>query len=272
MIASVQRATQPFDVRLRPIALPVEHGGWSLLLEPVLLGLLLAPSVAGFVLTFGAVGAFLARHSLKVAIGDWRRKRQTQRTRLATRFALLYTATAALLMTVAVSLIGINLLIPLLIAAAIFLVQFFFDINGRSRALVAELAGSIAAGVLATSIAVCGGWSLGQALLLWPLMTVRSVPTVLYLRCRLRLLHRKSASIPLVILVHALALVAVLVMVMLRVAPFLTIIAVSVLLIRAIAGFSKSNREVTAKKLGVREIVFGAVTIVLIVIGFVFNW
>jgi hypothetical protein len=75
-----------------------------------------------------------------------------------------------------------------------------------------------------------------------------------------------------VILVHALALVAVLVMVMLRVAPFLTIIAVSVLLIRAIAGFSKSNREVTAKKLGVREIVFGAVTIVLIVIGFVFNW
>jgi hypothetical protein len=75
-----------------------------------------------------------------------------------------------------------------------------------------------------------------------------------------------------VILVHALALVAVLIMVKLRVAPFLAIVAVSLLLIRATAGFLKSNREVTAKKLGVREIVFGAVTIFLVVIGFVFNW
>lgn len=34
-------------VRLKSIALPVEHGGWLFVLEPVLLGLLVVPSAGG---------------------------------------------------------------------------------------------------------------------------------------------------------------------------------------------------------------------------------
>ena|SRR5438045_2599608 len=35
------------SVRIRLVALPVEHGGWGLTLEPIALGLLLAPSEIG---------------------------------------------------------------------------------------------------------------------------------------------------------------------------------------------------------------------------------
>ena len=36
-------------VRLKTLALPTEHGGWGITLEPVVLGLLVAPTVAAFV-------------------------------------------------------------------------------------------------------------------------------------------------------------------------------------------------------------------------------
>ena len=41
-------ATTTPSVRLKAIALPPEHGAWGFLLEPIVLGLLVAPSLAVF--------------------------------------------------------------------------------------------------------------------------------------------------------------------------------------------------------------------------------
>ena len=65
------------------MALPTEHGGWGLTAEPVLLGLLVAPSWAGAAIGAGAVLAFLARTPTKIALGDLRRRRVLSRTRVA---------------------------------------------------------------------------------------------------------------------------------------------------------------------------------------------
>ena len=64
---------------LRGVALPSEHGGWGLTLEPGLLGLLVAPSVAGACLAVAAVVAFVARTPLKLALVDRRRGRDVGR-------------------------------------------------------------------------------------------------------------------------------------------------------------------------------------------------
>ncbi len=72
-------------VRLRSVALPVEHGGWGLLLEPIALGLLVAPSLAGFCLSVAAAGAFLARHPLKLVMADRQRRRRLPRRPPGTR-------------------------------------------------------------------------------------------------------------------------------------------------------------------------------------------
>ncbi|HQY06456.1 MAG TPA: YwiC-like family protein, partial [Lacunisphaera sp.] len=50
------------------VFLPKEHGSWSLALEPLALGLLLAPSAAGGALLAAALAGFFARRPLKTAL------------------------------------------------------------------------------------------------------------------------------------------------------------------------------------------------------------
>src|SRR6266545_219450 len=166
MIA-VSQLRMAAGVRIRPIALPAEHGGWGLLFEPIVLGLLLAPSVAGLCLSLSAVGAFLMRHPFKLAVGDWRRTRRSSRTALAVRFAILYFVIAALGLSVAIKTGGAAFLLPLLFAAPIVIGQLYYDSMGRSRALIAELGGSISIGAVATAIAIAGGWPSPAAFGLW---------------------------------------------------------------------------------------------------------
>ena len=148
MITASQINGETRRIRIRPIALPVEHGGWSLLFEPIVLGLLLAPSPAGLFISLGATGAFLARHPFKLAVGDWRRNRRSARTVLAERFAILYFVFATLAVALAIKTVGAVFLLPLLCTSPFAIVQLFYDSLGRSRALIGELAGSISTGAL----------------------------------------------------------------------------------------------------------------------------
>src|SRR5205085_660938 len=92
--ASSPRGVSTNGVRLNTIALPVEHGGWGITLEPILLGLLIAPSAAGAGLAVATVGAFLARHPFKIVAGDRRPGRRFQRTPGAGRVATVYACVA----------------------------------------------------------------------------------------------------------------------------------------------------------------------------------
>ena len=83
-------------MRWRPLLLPVEHGGWGLLLEPVVIALVAVPSAAGGLLSLAALGLFLARQPLKVAVDDLQRGRSVPRTKAAWMVAAAYLASAAL--------------------------------------------------------------------------------------------------------------------------------------------------------------------------------
>lgn len=256
-------------VRVRSVALPVEHGGWGLLFEPIVLGLLVAPSLVGLCVALGATGAFLTRHPFKLAAADWRRDRKSSRGTLAMRFGLLYVCVAAFAFLMAFRLADRNLFLPLLIAAPITSVQLLYDYFGRSRSLVAELAGSGSTGAVATAIAIAGGWHYPAAFGLWLILAARTVPTILYVRARLRQLHRKSASPGLVIIVHLLAVLVGLEFARSGLIPFLAVGALVILLARAVLGFSKHGKKVTAKELGLRELGFGAMTVFATFIGHV---
>ena len=272
MIAATHLKTSGRGIRMRTIALPVEHGGWGLLFEPIVLGLLLAPSLAGVFLSVAAMGAFLARHPFRLAVGDWRRGRRIPRSALAERFAGLYVCVATLGLAVAIKTAGVGFLLPLVFAAPVAIVQLFYDAMGRSRTLMAELAGSISIGAVATAITIAGGWQRPAAFGLWVILAARTVPTILYLRARLRLLHRKSASARVVIIVHLLAIPIVLGLARAGVVPFLAVAALVILLLRAVIGFSKPGKRVTPKKLGLRELGFGLMTVFAVVLGHVVGW
>lgn len=254
--------------RIRAVALPVEHGGWSLLLEPIVLGLILAPTVPGLFVSFAATGAFLARHPFKLAVRDWRRKLHSPRTVMAERFAILYVFIAIFGLTFAIKTGGTALLFPLLLATPSVILQLFYDATARSRALIPELAGSISTGAVATAIAISGGWPHPAAFGLWVILAARALPTILYVRARLQLLHRKQASPSGVIVVHLLAVLVLIALATVRLVPYAAVLAILILCLRASVGFSKFDRQVTAKKLGMREVAFGAMTIFLVTFGY----
>jgi hypothetical protein len=184
---------------------------------------------------------------------------------------MFYVCIATLGLAVAIKTAGVGFLLPLLFAAPIAIMQLFYDSLGRSRALMAELAGSISIGAVATAIAIAGGWPRPAAFGLWVILAARTVPTILYLRSRLRV-HRKSASPRVVIIVHLLAILIVFGLARAGVVPFLAVAALVILLLRAVIGFSESGKRVTAKKLGLRELGFGAMTVFAVVLGHVVGW
>jgi hypothetical protein len=256
-------------VRVRTVALPNEHGGWGLALEPVALGLLVAPSPAGFFLAVATLGAFLARHPFKIVEGDRRRGRRFPRTAVAERFALLYACLAlAGLLATATTAVSYQFILPLLLAAPFATVQLAYDATGRSRALAPELAGSFGLAAVSTSIALAGGWPLPAAFGLWAILASRVVPTILYVRARLQLKHGETPSLSPVFISHVCALGIVVALALMKVAPLLAVAALLVLLLRAAFGFSETAQRASAKQIGIRELAYGAMTVLAAAVGY----
>jgi hypothetical protein len=255
-------------VRVRTVALPVEHGGWSLTLEPVALGLLVAPSPAGFLLALAAAGGFLARHPFKIVAADRRHGRRFPRTAVAERFLLLYGGVALASGLAAAAIAPDSSFLLLLLAALPFVsAQLAYDAAGRGRALLPELAGSFGLAAVAAAIAMAGGWPLIPSLGLWALLAARALPSILYVRARLGLLHGEAPSPLPAVFAHVAALALVALLAWAGVVPPIAAAALLLLLLRAVAGLYAAGAKGSAKQVGVYEICYGAITVAAVAAG-----
>lgn len=257
--------------RIKAVALPSSHGGWGFLLEPVLLGLLVAPSTAGALISTTALGAFLAYQPLKIALKDRLARRRTARTPTAELFAVLYGTIAAVSLVGALWTSGYAFWLPLAMAAPLVLTQYAFDTSGRSRELLPELLGALALGMIAPAVALAGGWDLGAAMTLWGLLAARTIPSILYVRARLRL--ERGETYPAVTLwaAHAAALMTSMVLAYLAYAPWLGVLAVGLLGMRAGFGLSHFRRPTRAQTVGFQEIGYGLLTVIIFAAGYLFT-
>jgi len=169
-------------VRYKTIALPAEHGGWGLLFEPLVLGLVAAPSGAGAALAVAATGAFLIRHPLKLLLNDLSAGRRVARTRHAFVVVAIYAAAAFAFLMLALRLADARVLLPLAWAAPLALVQLVFDARNESRGRVPELCGAAALGAAAASIGLAAGWTAPMALALAAISAARTMPALLTVR------------------------------------------------------------------------------------------
>ena len=259
---------QGVPVRLRALALPVEHGSWGLLLEPIVLGLLLCPTPAGAWLAVATVCAFLARHPLKLVLGDRRRGTRSPRTALAARFASAYAASALAALAAALALSSPRVSVPLLLAAPLAAFAVLRDASGRSRDVAAELAGAAALSASVGAITLAGGWSTTAALLLWLVLAARSATAILYVRARLRLDRGVAAGTPLVVASHGLALFVSAGLAAVAALPWLAVAAFAALLARAAHGVSTSRALLKPKQLGRQELGYGALVLLLLALGY----
>ena len=145
--------------------LPAEHGTWFMLAFPVLLGLLVRPSLAGVGLALAALAIFLARPTLRrVATGQ----RDPRQHRALLLFGLLALAFGG----GALALAGPRPLLPLLLAAPLVALALRADFSRAVRSLPVELTAQAAFGALAPAILLAGGASLAQGATAWLLASL----------------------------------------------------------------------------------------------------
>lgn len=267
----VTGTNEPTRVSWRAVALPVEHGGWGLLGEPILVGLCLAPSRAGLGIAIAALAAFLARHPLKLALADWRRGSRYARTSVALRFVLVY----ALLAVAGLAMAGPAprmTWIALLAAAPLGAVQLAYDARLKGRGLVPEILGGVALGSVAAAIMIAGGWSAAFAFAAWALLALKAACSVLYVRARLRIDRGLKPAFYPPLASHLGALVVAATLVAIDRAPLLSLFAFAVLTARAAYGLSRYHRVVRPRVVGFQELAFGLGFAFLLILGTRAGW
>lgn len=242
--------------------MPVEHGGWGFLFEPIVIALVAVPSAATLLLSLAAVALFLSRQPLKVAIEDTLRRRHVPRTRVAWAIALGYLLAGGLAVAgafFAAAHAFWAVAAPLAPLAPLGLVTLWYDSRGESRRLTPEIAGATAlAGVAcAAGIAVGLGWPL--ALSLWVSALVRVVPAIVTVRERVQRLHGEAPRTLGVAASHALALAAATGVGLVGLMPWGVAVIAVLLALRAAWDLRPGAPAVTAMRIGVRELVTGLV-------------
>ncbi len=172
--------------RWRAVAIPTEHGGWGLTLEPVVLGLLIAPSAAGVALGCAALLAFTARTPLKVVLVDRWRGRWLPRTRLAVGVAALEVGLIVVALVAAAVTARGPFWIPLVVAAPLLVVELWFDMRSRSRRLVPELAGTVGIASVGAAIVLADGLAGSLAAGAWLLVAARAFMSLPFVRFQLQ--------------------------------------------------------------------------------------
>ena len=235
--------------------MPKEHGSWSLALEPVALGLLIAPSVSGFWIAVSAFAGFLARRPLKLAV----RERAGERRDAARRALGVLGLVAVLALWAAVQAGGHHWMLWLIPSAAAGAVFLWFDLNLKNggREGPAEVAGATAFAGVTAMIAAAGGWTALAALGALFVMGARAVPTVIFVRAYVRGaktgVHRPA---PAVISAAAVTLAAI-PLAAWRTIPPVTIVALALLFGRTAMYLVYPCPRLRPRTLGFQELALG---------------
>lgn len=251
----------PARVSLRSIALPVEHGGWGFTLEPILLGLLVAPSAAAWELSVAALAVFLARRPFRLVLTDLVRRRWLHRTTVALWFALGYSAIALAGVIGALVTAGARFLIAYAVAVPAVLLALHADSRSRSRTLLAELSGSTAMGATVAAIALADGWALREAFGLWLVLIARAVTTIPLVRAQIRRVHGRPAGARGVYVIGGISLAVMAGSAAIGVVPWLSVLAIGGIV--ALSYVSLARPPVPARVVGWTQIATGLVVVLL---------
>lgn len=241
------------------LTLPKEHGSWSLALEPVAFGLLVAPSAAGAALALAAVSGFFLRRPMKLLLS---RKNDPRQSPAAVGLAVLSLAgLAGLLMAVRFGATGGWWpLLPAALAGAVFA---WCDNRNEAREGAAEIAGAMSFSLLPAAFGALAGWGTPAALALAAVMLVRSVPTVLAVRTSIRIRKGRPYVIAPALLTAGAGIILVAWLAALRLAPW-TALVFALLLAARTSWLLLWRLRLTAKTVGITEAVLGVLMVLVL--------
>ncbi len=265
-------APRPTSLRWKAVALPPEHGGWGFLIEPLLLGLFVAPSWAGVSLALGVTGASLLRQPLKIVWQDRRHGHRYARTALAERFVLFYGGLMLMGFVGAVAFGGLHVVLPFLFAVPLAGVAFFSYAQNRGRDLWPEMAGASVLALSAFGMGLAANKTLGVAAALWLIPLMRNLASVLYIRARIRLDKGQAFTRMPTVLAHGIGIAVVGTLAALGYAPVLAVVVMGILLVRAVHGLSPYRQRVRVQTIGFLEVFYGLLTVAFTALGYALGW
>ncbi len=244
------------------LTLPKEHGSWSLALEPVAFGLLVAPSAAGAALALAAVSGFFLRRPMKLLLS--RKSDPCQPLAARSLAILLLTGLTGLLLAVRFGAAGGWW--PLLPAALAGMVFAWCDNRNEAREGAAEIAGVVSFSLLPAAFGALAGWSVVASLALAAIMLVRSVPTVLTVRTSIRIRKGRPFVIAPALLTAGAGVFLIAWLAALRLAPWLALVF-SLILAARTAWLLLWRPQLTAKTVGITEAVLGGMIVVVLALA-----
>lgn len=242
-------------------ARPREHGSWSLALEPLALGLAIAPSRAGLALAMATLGVFFARRPLRLC---W--EGDGPEAAPAARALLVCSLIATAAMGVAVILNGVAWLAWLLPPAALGAVFLYHDLRRHGRAATAEIAGAAAFAFLPAVLARLAGFPPAAALALATVCLARHVPTVLYVRARVRAQKTAAVSPAPAVLAAGLAFFGIYTLARTGWVPAAAAVLAGVLLVRTVWLLDSAGSRLSARTIGMIEAGLGVLFVCVIVL------
>lgn len=244
--------------QFRALALPVEHGIWGFWLEPSLLALLVVPTRAGLCLALAVLATILAQHPFIVYLNDVKLGKHYPRTRLTFGLTMIYAFIALLLLSLSIFLAkSVMYLSPLLMVSPFILYQFQARLKHNGRHLLPELLGAASLSTIAPSLLLLGDINLDVALAVWLILLARTLPSILYVRARLRLGRGEPIHHWPSLLSAGLAVALALGLVRLELMPTPVAIYFLTLFIRTAFGLSSLRFPLKAKHIGMLELLFG---------------
>ena len=166
--------------------LPAEHGSWFMLGFPMVLGLLLRPSLAGLCLALAALSFFFGRPPLRRLLNRQKDPAQIR--------ALIMLGGAAVAFGFATLLLSdFRFLIPLALVSPMVLLALRADLDRAVRSLTVEMAAQAAFAGLAAGMLVAGGGTMVQAGRAWMFVTLVGAANLAHVRRILGHAHQLEA-------------------------------------------------------------------------------
>ncbi|MFT3781900.1 MAG: YwiC-like family protein [Nibricoccus sp.] len=249
----------PFSYRR--IILPGEHGSWAFVLEPLVLGLLVAFSPAAVAISIAVFCGFLTRKPFRLGFG---KRQQTTATRKRARFVFLCLGgIAAGAISIALKLSAPSALVPLALAVPPLLFFARKDDEGDARSLAAEMVATGLCSLPLVSITLAANWPLSIALGVACVNLARAWPTVLFVRSRLRAAKQKQRPGLLCYVSQIAAPVALAALALSNGSPWMPVLLCSLLSLRAGYMLSARSPRLTAKQVGIIEVFVGLLCIIV---------
>jgi len=243
----------------RSVVMPTEHGAWSWLLVPFLVGAIVSGGfgLAGVLSLVVGLSGFLVRQPATVWMSLRRGKGRAADGQLAWGWMMLFTVLFATSLGGLLIMGRVDLFLLLGPMAAIMIIYILAARQKRSsvRNLWMEVAGAIGLAAMApfAYIAIVGEIE-DTVWILWALMAIQNVVGVLYVRLRVADTHQRSGDRRPMLYGHLVGLAAVAATVALLSVPALVIVPFVLLAVRAMWTFIRPRPIPVIKKFGFTEI------------------